>query len=97
MRPGVPGAAQLRAGAQQAGSGWHIQVCRKPDRAAAAHVFGTATRPRQPNVAHSRIGRNRPLTAYVLVRGLPSLVWQVLGSNQRRLSRRFCRPLANMP
>jgi hypothetical protein len=37
------------------------------------------------------------MTAYALVRGLFSLVWQVLGSNQRRLSRRFYRSRTGRP
>src|SRR5712672_926697 len=57
------------------------------------HVFGTATRMRPPGAAHSRMQQGNPLTTYVLVRGLFSLVWQVMGSNHRRLSRRFYRPL----
>jgi len=38
-----------------------------------------------PKAACNRIGQNKPLTMFALVRGLPLLVWQVLGSNQRRL------------
>src|SRR5579863_2123700 len=37
--------------------------------------------------------RQQPLTTFVQVRGCFGRWWQVLGSNQRRLSRRFYRPL----
>src|ERR1017187_7446891 len=37
--------------------------------------------------------QDQPLTTPVLVRGCFVRWWQVLGSNQRRLSRRFYRPL----
>ncbi|SEL57771.1 hypothetical protein SAMN05660976_02883 [Nonomuraea pusilla] len=36
-----------------------------------------------------RTQRERPFTAFPLVKGLFLLVWQVQGSNLRRLSRRF--------
>jgi len=37
------------------------------------------------------MAREQPLTAFALVRGCLGWWWQVLGSNQRRLSRRFYR------
>jgi hypothetical protein len=57
------------------------------------HVFGTASRTRPLSAAWHRITQDQPPTAYVQVRGCLSRWWQVLGSNQRRLSRRFYRPL----
>ncbi|GAA2214154.1 hypothetical protein GCM10009850_096180 [Nonomuraea monospora] len=46
----------------------------------------------------SRTQRERPVTAFPLVTGLFPLVWQVQGSNLRRLSRRFYRaPPVLMP
>jgi hypothetical protein len=57
------------------------------------HVFGTASRTWPLSAACHRITQDQPPTAYPQVRGCLSRWWQVLGSNQRRLSRRFYRPL----
>ncbi|WUE07822.1 hypothetical protein OHA25_03290 [Nonomuraea sp. NBC_00507] len=43
-----------------------------------------------------RAQSERPVTAFPLVTGLFPLVWQVQGSNLRRLSRRFYGPVAIM-
>jgi hypothetical protein len=39
------------------------------DRHGLAHAFGTAARTRTPRTAYSRIGQDKPLTTYALVRG----------------------------
>ena len=57
------------------------------------HVLGTATRRETPETASSRSWQDRPRTGLSQFRGHFSWWWQVLGSNQRRLSRRFYRPL----
>ena len=50
--------------------------------------------PIEPGYGGTRPDRdaNGPLTVVVLVRGRAVGWWRVLGSNQRRLSRRFYRP-----
>ncbi|MFD0468148.1 hypothetical protein ACFQ0B_07385 [Nonomuraea thailandensis] len=52
-------------------------------------VFGAATRTESVSAVGGRAQRKRPVTAFPLVTGLFPLVWQVQGSNLRRLSRRF--------
>jgi hypothetical protein len=61
------------------------------------HVLGTATRIRPPSAAHNRTGQDQPLATFPLVSGRFCWWWQVLGSNQRRLSRRFYRETAASP
>jgi hypothetical protein len=58
------------------------------------HVFGTASRIRVPSTAYSRTECSA-LDCIVAAQGPFRRWWQVLGSNQRRLSRRFYRPLQN--
>jgi hypothetical protein len=56
-----------------------------------SHPHFTALGRIQPHTTSPE--NDQPLTALVLVRGSFRSLWQVLGSNQRRLSRRFYRPL----
>src|SRR6516165_662033 len=62
-------------------------------RAKLGHVLGTATRIWAPGAASSRTRQDQPLTTSMQVRGCFHRWWQVMGSNHRRLSRRFYRPL----
>ena len=65
-------------------------------RRASSHEYPTTSGRRLPTVASGCLRLPETATAPDRVRavqGLFSLVWQVLGSNQRRLSRRFYRPL----
>jgi hypothetical protein len=69
-----------------------------PQSASSRPLGSTTAQPRP--TANGRIRpdttgpeQDQPLTALIQVRGRLSRLWQVLGSNQRRLSRRFYRPL----
>ena len=54
-----------------------------------AACLATATRTRPPAAAPTRPRSRKPLNCIGAVQGLFRRSWQVLGSNQRRLSRRF--------
>jgi hypothetical protein len=54
--------------------------------------MGTIDRGWPASAVDGRTQSERPVTAFPLVTGIFPLVWQVQGSNLRRLSRRFYRP-----
>ena len=69
---------------------------RRPDRRDPSHVYPATSGIRSLLAASGCMGLEVARTAPNHItrgRGPFSLVWQVLGSNQRRLSRRFYRPL----
>ena len=69
---------------------------RRPDRRDPSHVYPATSGIRSLLAASGCMGLEVTRTAPNHItrgRGQFSLVWQVLGSNQRRLSRRFYRPL----
>jgi hypothetical protein len=107
LTPGVRGLPQSISSSQvqalwpaRRSAGWSLRRCRR-SCGPATWVYrarnSTTAQPRTAANGRIRLDstgprQDQPLTASMLVRGCFHRWWQVMGSNHRRLSRRFYRP-----